>query len=229
VTDLAYLLTGDPDEVITWRGHVAVDGAPLRGSRRSIAHLEVTDQAALQKFGTHVVVIQPAYHQGVEASAGSHDYDAVYDVYLPGVDWWDAQRFLREHGWAAWYRYTGSFADDQHIHMISLGYTTRVGYLIPGQVSDYYAHKSGLVGHAADTSWHPADIDSTIFNYPAWVRAQEDDMPYSDWPKADRDALVNDVAGAVVEQLLDADLFPKMKDIELTVQQALKGKDPSKS
>lgn len=224
---LDYLLHGDPDEVITWQGHVAVDGAPLRGSRRSIAHLEATDQAALKKFGTHVVVIQPAYHQGVEASAGSHDYDAVYDVYLPGVDWWEAQHFLREQGWAAWYRYTGSFADDQHIHMISLGYTTRVGYLIPGQVEDYRAHRSGLVGHAVDDSWHPADIDSTIFDYDAWKRDQ--DMSYSDWPKADRDALVNDVAGAVVEQLLAADLFPKMKDIELTVQQALKGKAATKS
>ena len=52
--------------------------------------------------------------------------------------------------------------------MVSLGYPGQVGIYVPGQVADYYAHRSGLAGHVADTSWHPTDIDSTIFDYAAW-------------------------------------------------------------
>lgn len=175
--DLGYLLTGDPDDVITWHGRETVGGNPVYGSRRSIAHLEATNQAARAKHATDLVVIQGAYNTGVSASAGTHDGDAVYDVYVPGLDWWAQQRFLREHGWAAWYRYPPTFAS--HIHMVSLGYRNRVGIYVPGQVADYYAHRSGLSGHVADTSWHPTDIDSTIFDYSAW-KAGQDDMPYTE-------------------------------------------------
>lgn len=195
MTDLAYLLEGDPDEKITWQGHATTGGRPVYGSRRTIAHLEHTEQLARQKFGSSYVVFQGAYNSTVPASAGSHDRDAAIDGYIPGVDWWEMQRFLRELGWAAWYRHTGSFADDLHIHMISLGYTAPVGDLIPSQVRDYYAHRDGLASHAADDSWHPADIDSTIFDYPAWKAALEDDMPYTEKQLADI------VSKAVAEQL----------------------------
>ena len=75
---------------------------------------------------------------------------------------------------------------------------------VPGQISDYYAHRSGLKGHAADTSWHPDDIDSTIFDFPAWQREQEDDMPnYREWPQSDRDALSADVVKALLAAPID--------------------------
>ena len=72
--------------------------------------------------------------------------------------------------------------------------------------------------------------DNRIAQLPDILRLAkgDDDMAYTDWPKADQDALVGDVAAAVVEKLLAADLFPRLKDIELTVQQALKGKDPKR-
>lgn len=195
MSDLAYLLEGDPDEKIVWRAATTTGGKPVYGSRRTIAHLEFTNEESRIQFGTGLVIFQGAYNTTVSASAGSHDRDAAIDCYIPGVDWWESQRFLRELGWAAWYRHTGSFADNQHIHMISLGYSTPVGYLIPGQVSDYYAHRDGLASHAIDDSWHPADIDSTIFNYPAWKAALEDDMPYTEKQLADI------VSKAVAEQL----------------------------
>lgn len=181
MSDLTYLLEGDPDEQITWQGHATMYGGTVRGSRRSIAHLEATDQAARERFGVGIVVIQSAYNTGVSASAGTHDFDAVYDVHIPGVDWWTQQRFLRELGWAAWYRYPPTFG--HHIHMISLGYRTRVGIYVPGQVDDYRRHAMGLAGQhdsGSDDTWHPSDIDSTIFDYPAWKAAQEDDMPYTE-------------------------------------------------
>jgi hypothetical protein len=54
---------------------------------------------------------------------------------------------------------------------------------------------------------------------------EEDDMPYSDWPKKDKEELVSDV----VNGLLSADLFPKKEDIEQSVRNALKGGEPTRT
>jgi hypothetical protein len=50
-----------------------------------------------------------------------------------------------------------------------LKWVSRVGQYVPGQVTDYYAHKNGLVGSAPDNTWHPDNIKATIFNYNLWV------------------------------------------------------------
>ena len=176
-----YLLNGDPQEKIRWQGHVTMYGRPVYGSRRSIAHLEYTNQRSLKKFNEEIGIIQSAYNSGVEASAGTHDFDATYDTYIAGVDWWSQQRFFRECGWAAWYRYPPAFG--RHIHMISLGYNTRVGIYVPGQVNDYYRRALGLKGQhntGADTSWFPPDIDKTVFDYGAWKKKEQDDMANAD-------------------------------------------------
>lgn len=55
---------------------------------------------------------------------------------------------------------------------------------------------------------------------------ETDEMDYTDWPKEAQRKMVNDVAEAVVELLLQTDLYPRMKHVEQTVQQALKGKPP---
>lgn len=226
MTDLAYLLSGDPDEKIAWRGHTTMYGGTVWGSRRSIAHLEATDQAARKRFGVGIVVIQSAYNTGVDASAGTHDWDAVYDIYIPGVDWWAQQRFLRELGWAAWYRFPPTFGN--HIHMISLGYRTRVGIYVPGQVDDYYRHALGLAGQhdsGSDDSWHPEDIRDTYFNYAQWRADQEDAVTPQDLEKiAD---IFDRKLAAFKKELLEQDLYPRLKGIELTVGDALKGKEPT--
>lgn len=144
-------------------------------SARTAAHLAFT-QRYLDKHhpGAKVVVIQGGYNAGkVAASAGTHDYDACLDVYITGLSWTEMEKVLRRCGWAAWHRRPPSFGN--HIHMISLGYNTRVGYLVPGQVKDYFAHKDGLKYHRADRSWHPENINSTIFSYRKWLE-QEVDM-----------------------------------------------------
>jgi hypothetical protein len=41
-------------------------------------------------------------------------------------------------------------------------------------VKDYYNHRSGLKGHVADSSWHPSNIASTLFNYNQYLKEIED-------------------------------------------------------
>lgn len=159
----------DAAEIIT----TTQAGRTFRASRRTAAHLESTiERLAHEWLTARLVVIQGCYNTGVAASAGTHDFDAVLDVQIVGLDWLAAQAFLRKCGWAAWYRYPPTFSS--HIHMVSLGYPGQVGIYVPGQVADYYGHRSGLAGHVADNTWHPIDIDSIIFDYPAWVAGQEE-------------------------------------------------------
>lgn len=93
-------------------------------------------------------------------------------------------------------------------------------YRFPGRVP------GGEVWSSSTGKVCPTDI--RIAQLPEILRIAQgdDDMAYRDWPEADQAALVNDVSQAVVDLLLHTDLFPKKKDIELTVQQALKGWEP---
>jgi hypothetical protein len=52
-----------------------------------------------------------------------------------------------------------------------LKWVQKVGYLVPGQVTDYYAEppRDGLASHAPDPSWHPDPIRATIFDYDTYV------------------------------------------------------------
>lgn len=142
--------------------------------RRTAAHLDKTEAALKKKYpNAKLKIIQGAYNTSVKASAGTHDKDAALDLWIEGLDPWDAQRFLREQGWAAWYRYPPAFG--KHLHAISLGYgNAPVGEFVPGQVSDYYNHRTGLKGHAADSSWHPNNIAATLFNYNKYLKETED-------------------------------------------------------
>lgn len=152
---------------------VQFGGKTFRCSRRTAAHLEFTAERLSERHPeARIVVIQPPYNTGVAASAGTHDFDSVLDVQIVGMEWWDAQRFLRECGWAAWVRSPPTFS--WHIHMVSLGYPGRVGVYVPGQVDDYYRHALGLKGQhnsGADKSWFPPDIDATVFNFAEWEAA----------------------------------------------------------
>lgn len=176
-------------------------GKTFKASRRTFAHIDYTI-SELERLhpGAQLVIIQGCYNTTVAASAGTHDFDACLDVEIVGLSWWKAQWFLRCCGWAAWYRFPPTFG--QHLHMVSLGYSTQVGIYVPAQVSDYYRHALGLKGQhdsGDDTSPFPSDIADTLFDYDAW----EDDMPYKKWPQEDRDAMATDVAKAVGALIVD--------------------------
>jgi peptidoglycan hydrolase-like protein with peptidoglycan-binding domain len=150
----------------------------FRCTRRTAIHLNWTKKQL--PSGTSLRIIQPSYNAGYGPSAGTHDKDAVFDVQIVGMEWWAAQRFLRECFWAAWLRVPPSFT--YHIHMASLGCNfSMVGQYVPGQISDYRNHKSGLVGHYADNSWHPDPIrDFNPESVMGTVR-NPDGPPPSDW------------------------------------------------
>jgi hypothetical protein len=177
---------------VIWTRHA---GRVFKATRRTAAHIEWTiEQLQADHPNASLRIIQTCYNTGVSASAGTHDFDAAFDVEIVGLDWWTAQGWLRAHGWAAWVRQPPVFS--WHIHMVSLGYPGRVGIFVPGQVSDYYNHRSGLSGHVADNTWHPADIDSTIFDYPAFLRSKEDQVT-----PEDIDKIADKVADRLLEKL----------------------------
>lgn len=179
--------------------------------------LDLQEKLSKAHPGARIHVMQACNNKGVRLSAGTHDYDAVFDISCSGITWEELQRFCRAHGWAAWWRHTGSWSSPSsfHVHMISLAAVKagcKVGKYIDGgrslgtpgnssQVADYYNHALGLAGQhdsGDDHTWHPANIDATVFDYKAWLKKQEDDMPYQDWPKADKQALVDDVVSGIL-------------------------------
>jgi hypothetical protein len=202
----------------------SVWGGAVYGGRRTLAHLEWTAAKAERKFGHRVEVMQGAYNDDVEASAGTHDLDAAIDFFIPGLnDWWAMQRFFRECGWASWYRYPPAFP--RHVHGISLGYPpAEVGIYVPGQVEDYRNHAFGLAGQhdpGSDNSWFPPDIDKTIFDYRQWAENQEALMPLN----ADDKAWIKDAIAANNKQLIDTLMIERIElegQEKLTVRGALR-------
>lgn len=199
-------------------------GKTFRSSNRTYAHLLWTIAELKRHYPTaRLVIIQTCYNTGVDASAGTHDFDGVFDVRIVGLGWWDAQLFLRRCGWAAWYRYPPLFGE--HIHMCSIpegltnlptidqidaAYTRlgiQVGIYVPGQIDDYFAHAIGLKGQhraGADRSRFPRNIAATIYRY------QEDDlMSFNDWTDADKkafgDFIQDQIRAAVIPNVPQAD------------------------
>lgn len=177
-----------------WRDKTMYD-RPVYGSFRTLCHLDRLDRLARKKYGKGIVVIQSAFNTTVAASAGTHDYDCCLDVYIPGVSWWEQQRFFRANGFGGWYRYPPLFGN--HLHVFSLperegqsisddykvhgfkvgkyvdgGYSTYGRLVTSSQISDYYNHAFGLSSRHtpnSDRSWFPDDIEATIFDLGKYV------------------------------------------------------------
>lgn len=178
-------------------------GDTFKASAWTAGHLQQTIDVLKKRHPDKKLrILQPCFHKGVKLSKGSHDYDGVFDVWIDGMTGLVAQRFLRSQGWAAWFRHTGAFADDIHIHMATIppglpakptakqvgaAYTKlgiQVGYLIDGgytrktttrytsQIVDYYAHAFGLKDQ------HKAGSDTSWFpaDIAKTIYQPEDDM-----------------------------------------------------
>jgi hypothetical protein len=55
---------------------------------------------------------------------------------------------LWHHGFAAWWRHTGSFSTNEHVHAVYSGLPMKLS--LRNQIHDFLAARSGLVGHADD-------------------------------------------------------------------------------
>ena len=68
----------DPTRMVYWE-HESMYGHPVKGSLRTISHLDWMSSRAEKIFGQRIVVIQTAYNTTVPASKGTHDGDACMD------------------------------------------------------------------------------------------------------------------------------------------------------
>lgn len=173
----------------------ASNGKAVIGSLRTIAFIDHLFVLAMKKYNSPLIVIQPPYNTGVAASAGTHDYDACFDWYIPGVSWSEQERFGRANGMANWWRRPPAFGNHQHgfplppregmsinddfsVGGFKVGKYVDGGWSLYGrevtssQLGDYYARRTGLSGHALADGWFPPVISKTIFNLNAYIARQ---------------------------------------------------------
>lgn len=247
----------DPNRVtkmVQWSKRT-ISGRVVRGSLFFIAALDTMDRKAKARFGSGVDVIQPAYNTGVEASAGTHDWDNCIDWRILGVSALDAQRFARfECGMANWARFPWQgFSEHQHGFFLPPGgkvFPFKVGKYIDGgrslglsgyssQLTDYWNEAYGLKNmheQSSDPTPFPTDAAKMagIFNLDRYIQKQrEENMEYKDWSKESKQELVSDIAGAVAKRVLDVETVvlrgPKENKpipIRSAVQRLLNGTNP---
>jgi hypothetical protein len=191
----------DENMMVKWTKRTT-GGKEIRGSLRTIAAMDRLNRLCYRRFGVGLQIIQSCFNTGVPASAGTHDFDCCFDVWIPGVDPWVAQRFLRRNGFGCWVRKPPLFG--WHIHGFVLppqegqsrsddfkvrgfkvgiyvdgGYSTRGRLVTSSQIQDYYSHAFGLANqHTAfsDRSWFPKNIAATIFDLSHYIENRKKEM-----------------------------------------------------
>lgn len=163
-------------------------GKTFKASRRTVQHLDWTIARLRRRFPwAWIEILQTCYHTGYPPSAGTHDFDCVFDFRIHGLTWKRAEHFLRWAGWFAWWRHTGIWAprSEWHIHagslprglpahptaaLVGLAYRQhglKVGEYIDGGVTSmgYVAGSSQVVDYMANP---PRDglADHSIDNTP---------------------------------------------------------------
>lgn len=174
--------TGNPCRKVT----ATWNGATFTAGERTWAHLFMTQRWIDEHYPRYYIyVVQGAYNTGVKLSAGTHDGDGTIDALIIDREtgerlWRVGQRILRRLGWAAWWRNSGAWERPTawHFHMNSLGTAESgcpVGVFIPGQNRDYLAvpPRNGLAGHDRDRTWHPSNIEDTVFDFRAWLTREK--------------------------------------------------------
>lgn len=175
-----------------WRGRTNVDAL-------TIACVEHAEQIGGHAF----VVTQGSYQAGAgdANSAGTHDLGGVVDLRWCGHD--SCVKALREAGMAAWHRTPAQGPWPDHVHAVVVGHPY-LAASAAAQVTDYLAGRNGLASHGPDDGPRLDPIPRPVWPWPP--TPPEDDMPYTDWPEKDQQALAQDVADLVVKQLLYTEL-----------------------
>lgn len=180
-----------PTTIVRWLHQ----GRVYKASFRSACHMARLNALSKAKFGVEIRVIQPCFNTGVAASAGTHDFDATWDIFIPGVSWREQERFLRANGFGCWYRHPPAFghhihgftlppregqsiSDDFKVHGFKVGKYVDGGHstfgrmITSSQLEDYYLEAFGLSGQhtpGSDNSWFPDNKAATVFDLNAFV------------------------------------------------------------
>jgi peptidoglycan hydrolase-like protein with peptidoglycan-binding domain len=147
--------------------HVNFRGVTV--NKRTEEMLKRAEYIMQHKYGHtnfHMELSQGSYHQGVGASAGTHDGGGTVDVRTRGhsraeVD--DMVKAMRQAGFAAWSRGRGHDNFAPHIHAVALG-DRDTSASARSQIPDYAAGRNGLANNARDPD---ANLGRPV---PAWAR-----------------------------------------------------------
>lgn len=183
-----------PNAMCTWTKKTT-SGRAIRGTFWTLCHLNRLNNLALKRFGVEIQVIQPDWNTGVAASAGTHDFDSTWDLWIPGVDPWVQQKFFRANGLGGWMRRPPLFgwhyhgftlpkpegkvrADDFRMMGIKVGIyvdggmSSRGALVTSSQITDYHQEAFGLSNQhtpGSDKSWFPKNKDATVFDLKTYV------------------------------------------------------------
>lgn len=168
--------------------------------------LAVLAHPDVHPFAHKVVITQGAFMRlaggGATGSEGYHDGAGTFDLRVWNLT--DAEistliRVLRLFGIAAWLRNVehGGFTDP-HIHLV-LGTDHPLSAGAALQWLTYLDGGDGLAGGGPD--YHPRPTPLVL--EPPSALMEDDMAKYTEWDKADREALAADVAKAVWEYAID--------------------------
>jgi len=136
---------------------------------------------------------------GAAASGGTHADGGAYDTkYLGDAAIWVARQMGADATWHRPYNWDGR-GGMEHVHGVLTGcpHNGPAAYQIAAVDAGF--NGLGLNGHGARDNGPRPLSGRTWEQGLEWARAQlqqEDDMPYSSWPQADKDALAKDIWAA---------------------------------
>lgn len=164
---------------------------------------------------------------GAEASGGTHANGGAFDlVDLPGAeDVWVARQMGADATWAR----TPAQGFIAHLHGVLRGceHNGPAAYQITSSTLGVDAGWNGLSGNSRGRDDGPRPLSGRTWREGiAWAtQQQEDDVAkYTEWDKADREALAADVAKAVWEYGID--LGTKAKKAAWRVLREIRNKTP---
>ena len=158
-------------------------------------------ETALQRRGIITGPIPIAQLIGTFAASGStHTGGGASDFWLIDDRADHAVWVARQMGAdATWHRLPGwdQGGGAEHVHSVLRG-CPHVSTSAAAQIWAVDHNGDGLVGSAPDPGPRPLSGRT----WQQGIQWEEDNMPYTDWPQADRQALVNDVVEAVWEHVV---------------------------
>lgn len=181
-----------------WRGRTNVDAA-------TIANIEHAEAIVRERWPliAHEFIVTKGGYQGSsdDASATTHTKGGVADLAWCGH--WQCVYALLEAGGFWWHRVAIPGKWNDHIHGGPRGFPAEMqDHLLHLQELAFLAEFDGLgqIPGAPDRQRRPDPLPDLVFPWPP----EEDAMPlWSEWPKAEKDKYLEDIAAAARSGILN--------------------------